>query len=52
MINKLRALNAWYSKGSEGGAQFRIAINRCQSIAELRDLIHAFFFNDREATVA
>lgn len=52
VINKLRALNAWYSKGYEGGAQFRIAINHCHSIAELRDHIHAFFFAGEQATVA
>ncbi len=52
VINKIRALNAWYSKGYEGGAQFRIAINHCHSIAELRDLIHAFFFAEPHVTVA
>jgi nifR3 family TIM-barrel protein len=52
VINKIRALNAWYSKGYEGGAQFRIAINHCHSIAELRDHIDAFFFADTQATVA
>ena len=51
VINKIRALNAWYSKGYEGGAQFRIAINHCHSIAELRDLVHAFFFTEPHTAV-
>jgi tRNA-dihydrouridine synthase B len=48
VVNKLRALNAWYTKGLDGGSQLRTAINQAQSIDELRDIIVAFFF-DREA---
>ena len=44
MINKLRALCSWYTKGFEGGAQFRIGVNSAKSISELRDLIETFFF--------
>ena len=44
VINKLRALNAWYSKGYEGGAQFRTAINQAESIDQVRDLIDQFFY--------
>jgi len=44
VINKLRALNAWYSKGLDGGSQLRVAINSCESIADLRGLIGEFFF--------
>jgi tRNA-dihydrouridine synthase B len=43
VINKLRALNAWYSKGLVGGSQLRVAINSCESIQELRELIVEFF---------
>jgi tRNA-dihydrouridine synthase B len=43
IINKLRALNAWYSKGFEGGSEFRVAINMAQSIDEVRQLIADFF---------
>ncbi|MCC6164541.1 MAG: tRNA dihydrouridine synthase DusB [Acidobacteria bacterium] len=43
VINKLRALNGWYSKGYEGGAQFRMAINTAESIPQVRDLIARFF---------
>ena len=56
-INKIRALNAWYSKGVEGGSRFREAVNACDSVAALRDLIERFFFeagpySSSEATVA
>jgi len=43
VINKLRALNAWYTKGLDGGSQLRVQINAAQSIDELRDLIVRFF---------
>jgi tRNA-dihydrouridine synthase B len=44
VINKLRALMSWYSKGLDGGSRLRIAINSAQSIAELRAIIEDFFF--------
>ncbi|MBA2354418.1 MAG: tRNA-dihydrouridine synthase [Acidobacteria bacterium] len=43
VINKLRALNAWYTKGFDGGSQFRVSINHAESVAEVRDLVRAFF---------
>jgi nifR3 family TIM-barrel protein len=43
VINKIRALGAWYTKGLEGGALLRTAINSAQSLAELRELIAGFF---------
>jgi tRNA-dihydrouridine synthase B len=43
VINKLRALASWYTKGLEGGADLRVAINHTKSIPELRDLIVRFF---------
>ena len=43
VINKIRALCSWYTKGFEGGAQFRIGVNSARSIAELQDLIERFF---------
>jgi tRNA-dihydrouridine synthase len=43
VINKLRALGTWYTKGLEGGSQLRVAINSTQSIPELRSLIETFF---------
>src|SRR5256714_7974048 len=41
VVNKLRALAAYYTKGVEGGAQLRGAINTCESLDRLRDLISA-----------
>jgi tRNA-dihydrouridine synthase B len=43
VINKIRALCSWYTKGFEGGAQFRIGVNSTKSIPELRELIEQFF---------
>jgi tRNA-dihydrouridine synthase B len=43
VVNKLRALGAWYTKGLEGGADLRASINTCNSIEHLRDLIRHFF---------
>ena len=43
VINKIRALCSWYTKGFDGGAQFRIGVNSTKSIAELDDLIQTFF---------
>ena len=44
VINKVRALVSWYSKGTDNGSQFRVRVNSCNSIPELRDLVHEFFF--------
>jgi tRNA-dihydrouridine synthase len=44
VINKLRALNAWYTKGIEHGSRLRTAINQCESVPALRGLIEQFFF--------
>jgi tRNA-dihydrouridine synthase B len=44
VINKLRALGSWYTKGLDGGSQLRVAINSAQSIQELQLLIEDFFF--------
>ena len=43
VINKIRALCTWYTKGFEGGAQFRIGVNSAKSIGELHELIEKFF---------
>jgi tRNA-dihydrouridine synthase B len=44
VINKLRALNSWYSKGLDGGSQLRVRINSAESLTQLRDAIGEFFF--------
>jgi len=43
VINKLRALGSWYTKGLDNGSHLRTAINAAESLTELRDLIEAFF---------
>ena len=44
VINKLRALNSWYTKGLDNGSHLRIAINSAESIGQLRDIVEDFFF--------
>jgi nifR3 family TIM-barrel protein len=43
VINKLRALNSWYTKGIENGSHLRVAINSAESLQQLRDVISTFF---------
>ena len=43
VINKLRALGSWYTKGLHSGSTLRTAINRAESIDELRAIITEFF---------
>jgi len=43
VINKLRALCAWYSKGIEGGSEFRVRINSAASIRQVHEVIDAYF---------
>jgi len=52
VINKLRALNSWYTKGFEGGSHLRVAVNSAQSIAQLREIIEEFFLVPESATAA
>jgi tRNA-dihydrouridine synthase B len=44
IVNKLRALASWYTKGLESGSQLRTAINAAESLDALRDVIGGFFF--------
>ena len=48
VINKLRALGSWYTKGERGGSELRTAINRAQSIDELRDIINRHFLRSSD----
>ena len=43
VINKLRALNSWYTKGLDNGSHLRIAINAAESLPHLRTIIEDFF---------
>jgi tRNA-dihydrouridine synthase B len=52
VINKLRALNTWYTKGLDNGSHLRVSINHAESIGQLRDVIHAFFLEPQPEPVA
>jgi tRNA-dihydrouridine synthase B len=43
VVNKLRALGAYYTKGLDNGSHLRTAINTAGSLPELRDVIARFF---------
>ncbi len=43
VVNKVRALSAWYTKGIDGGSQLRFAINHAGSIAAVRELVAEFY---------
>ena len=45
VINKLRALNSWYTKGIDNGSHLRVAINAADSIPALRAIVEDFFFS-------
>jgi tRNA-dihydrouridine synthase B len=46
VVNKLRALCGYFTKGFEGGSHLRVAVNQAPSVAELRALIERFFETD------
>jgi nifR3 family TIM-barrel protein len=43
VVNKIRALGSWYTKGFDHGSHLRTAINSAGSVGELRELVDAFF---------
>jgi nifR3 family TIM-barrel protein len=43
VVNKVRALGSWYTKGLENGSHLRTGINSAPSLAVLRRLITEFF---------
>ena len=43
IINKLRALGSWYTKGLDNGSHLRTSINTAESLDQLRDIIATFF---------
>jgi tRNA-dihydrouridine synthase B len=45
VINKIRALVSWYSKGLDGGSQLRVRVNAAESLAELRELVDESFLH-------
>jgi len=50
VINKLRALCSWYSKGLDGGSQLRVRVNSADRVSQLRQIVQEFFL-EAEATV-
>ena len=44
VINKVRALCAWYSKGLDNGSQLRSRVNTAVNLGELRTIVDEFFF--------
>ena len=51
VVNKLRALGAYYTKGVDSGAELRAGLNTTSTIADLRALIARFFELGIEAEV-
>ena len=49
VINKLRALCAWYSKGLDSGSHLRMGVNGAESVAQLRHIIDNFFMTSSVA---
>ena len=45
VINKVRALGSWYTKGLENGSHLRTAINSAETLTQLRDIVSRFFFD-------
>jgi tRNA-dihydrouridine synthase B len=45
VINKVRALASWYTKGLDRGSQLRTAINGTESVPALADLVSDFFLS-------
>jgi tRNA-dihydrouridine synthase B len=49
VINKIRALSSWYSKGFDCGSHFRVRVNSCESVAHLREIVDEFFYTSPAA---
>ena len=43
VVNKIRALGAYYTKGVGNGAELRAGLNTTGSVEELKDLVRRFF---------
>jgi nifR3 family TIM-barrel protein len=48
VVNKLRALGSWYTKGMDGGSELRSSLNSTETVEGLRDLIMTHFFDAGE----
>jgi len=52
VINKVRALCTWYTKGFDGGSRLRTSVNSAGSVLEIRDCIDRFFLAPRDGADA
>jgi tRNA-dihydrouridine synthase B len=52
VVNKLRALGSWYTKGLENGSHLRTAINSAESLQKVRDAIATFFTSGAAVSAA
>ena len=52
MINKLRALNSWYTKGLDNGSHLRVSVNAAESIPQLREIVAEFFSQELATRLA
>jgi tRNA-dihydrouridine synthase len=48
VINKLRALCSWYSKGLDGGSHLRVRVNSAERVSQLREIVDEFFLREGE----
>jgi nifR3 family TIM-barrel protein len=48
VVNKLRALCAYYTRGFDGAVELRTSIMSAESVPALRDLVAGFFFSPAE----
>jgi tRNA-dihydrouridine synthase B len=49
VVNKLRALGSWYTKGLDNGSHLRTAINGADSLQKVREAIATFFISQPAA---
>jgi tRNA-dihydrouridine synthase B len=52
VINKVRALCAWYSKGLDAGSHLRVRVNSVERVAQLREAVEEFFLTSTSAAPA
>jgi tRNA-dihydrouridine synthase B len=51
VVNKMRALASWYTKGLDNGSHFRTAVNTTDSLPALCETIGSFFFSGQLASL-
>jgi tRNA-dihydrouridine synthase B len=52
IVNKLRALATYYTKGFENGSHLRTAINAAQTVEAVQEIVAEFFFAEKCITAA